>query len=60
MLLQILESVRIIFMTPDELQKLDKNFMIKLLGIELGVNRIKCGMLPFEALIKLLVTNSNG
>src|SRR3989339_618741 len=46
--------------TKDELQKLDKNFMIKLLGIELGVNRVKCGMLPSEALKKLIVINKDG
>lgn len=40
--------------TNEELQKLDKEFMIKLLGIELGPNRIKCALLPLEALHKLL------
>lgn len=38
----------------DELKKLDKDFMIKLLGIRLGPNRIKCALLPLEALHKLL------
>src|SRR3989344_8460850 len=28
--------------TKDDLQKLDKDFIIKMLGIELGPNRIKC------------------
>lgn len=37
-----------------KLRKLDRDFMIKLLGIELGPNRIKCAMLPLEALQKLL------
>ena len=37
-----------------DLKKLDQNFMIKLLGIKLGVNRIKCAMLSLEALNKLL------
>ncbi len=37
-----------------ELIKLDKAFMIKLLGIELSPNRLKCGLLPWEALIKIL------
>ncbi len=37
-----------------ELLKLDRPFMIKLLGIELGVSRIKCAMLPLEAVHKLL------
>ncbi len=37
----------------EQLQKLDKKSIIKLLGIELGVNRIKCALLPLEALKKL-------
>lgn len=37
-----------------DLKKLDQKFMIKLLGIELGVNRIKCVLLPLEALHKLI------
>jgi len=40
--------------TNDELQKLNKTFMIKLLGIELGPNRVRCALLPLEALHKLL------
>ena len=42
--------------SKDQLQKLDKDFIIKMLGIELGVNRIKCALLPLEALKKLLVS----
>ena len=38
----------------DELKKIDKDFMIKLLSIDLGPNRIKCALLPLEALHKLL------
>jgi nitrogen fixation NifU-like protein len=38
----------------DKLQKLDREFMIKLLGVELGPNRIKCALLPLEALQKLI------
>lgn len=37
-----------------DLKKIDKEFMIKLLGIELGPNRIKCALLSLEALHKLL------
>jgi len=37
-----------------KLQKIDKKFIINMLGIELGVNRIKCALLPLEALKKLL------
>ncbi len=37
-----------------DLKKIDQKFMIELLGIKLGVNRIKCALLPLEALHKLL------
>lgn len=40
--------------TKKQLRKLDRAFMIKLLGIELGQNRLKCALLPLEALQKLL------
>jgi len=38
----------------DELKKINKDFMIKLLGIELGPNRIRCALLSLEALHKLI------
>ena len=41
--------------SKDELKKIDKNFMIKMLGIDLGPNRIKCAVLSLEALHKLLM-----
>ena len=41
--------------SKQELKKLDAKFIIKMLGIDLGVNRIKCAMLPLEALRKLLI-----
>jgi nitrogen fixation NifU-like protein len=41
--------------TKQELKKLDSKFIIKMLGIDLGMNRIKCAVLPLEALHKLLV-----
>lgn len=41
--------------TKEELKKLDSKFIIKMLGIDLGMNRIKCAVLPLEALHKLLV-----
>ena len=41
--------------SKQELKKLDSKFIIKMLGIDLGVNRIKCAVLPLEALQKLLV-----
>ncbi len=40
--------------TKDELKKLDKDFMIKLLGIDLGPSRLKCALLSLEALQTLL------
>ncbi|MFA6080843.1 MAG: SUF system NifU family Fe-S cluster assembly protein [Patescibacteria group bacterium] len=41
--------------SKQELKKLDSKFIIKMLGIDLGMNRIKCAVLPLEALQKLLV-----
>ena len=41
--------------SKQELKKLDSKFIIKMLGIDLGINRIKCAVLPLEALQKLLV-----
>ncbi|MFA6017271.1 MAG: SUF system NifU family Fe-S cluster assembly protein [Patescibacteria group bacterium] len=38
-----------------ELKKLDSKFIIKMIGIDLGMNRIKCAVLPLEALQKLLI-----
>ncbi len=38
----------------DDLKKLDTKFMLKMLGIELSPNRLKCALLPLEALHKLL------
>lgn len=40
--------------SKNELRKLDRAFIIKLLGIELGPNRLKCALLSLEALQKLL------
>jgi len=40
----------------EDLKKIDKDFMIKLLGIELGPNRIRCALLPLEALFKLITS----
>jgi len=37
-----------------ELRKWDKASMIKMLGIELGPNRLKCALLPLEALHKAI------
>lgn len=38
-----------------ELKKLTKKDIMKMLGIELGPNRIKCALLSLEALQKLLI-----
>ena len=40
--------------TKERLKKIDKDFIIKMLGVNLGVNRIKCALLSLEALKKLL------
>lgn len=37
-----------------ELRKWDATSIIKMLGIELGANRLKCALLPLEALQKLI------
>lgn len=37
-----------------ELRKFDKDSMIDLLGIELTPNRLKCGLLAWEAVQKLI------
>lgn len=42
-------------MKIDELRKWDKTSIIKILGIDLGPNRLKCALLPLEALQKLLI-----
>lgn len=40
--------------TVKELKELDMQFMLDLLGIELSPNRLKCALLPLEALQKVL------
>lgn len=40
--------------TKDNLQKLDSVFMIKLLGVNLSPNRVRCALLSLEALSKIL------
>jgi len=37
-----------------DLKKLDRKFIIKLLGIELSPSRLKCALLPLEALKKAI------
>jgi len=36
------------------MKKLDKDIVFKLLGINLSPNRIKCALLPWEAVLKVL------
>lgn len=38
----------------NNLQKLDREFIINLLGIELSPNRIKCALLPLEVLSTII------
>ncbi len=38
-----------------QLKKINKDFIIKMLGISLGINRIKCALLILEALKKLKI-----
>lgn len=47
-------SEQIIGKTKDELKKIDKDYIIDLIGIELSPNRIKCALLPLEALSKVI------
>lgn len=37
-----------------DLKKIDKDFIIKMIGINLGVNRIKCALLPLAVFQKLI------
>lgn len=42
----------------DQLMQLDRNSILKLIGIELGPTRLKCALLPLEALHQGLRTYS--
>lgn len=46
---------QVIGKTKLELKKLSKKDIMKLLQIDLGPNRIKCALLPLEALQRLLI-----
>lgn len=39
--------------SENELKKINQEFIIKMLGIELGLNRIKCALLPLKAIKKI-------
>lgn len=39
--------------SKEEIKKLDKDFILELLGIQLSPNRLKCALLSLEALQKL-------
>jgi len=45
--------------TKEQLKKIDKNFITKMLGVNLGVNRIKCALLPLEALKKIIINSKS-
>ncbi|OIP83606.1 SUF system NifU family Fe-S cluster assembly protein [Candidatus Roizmanbacteria bacterium CG2_30_33_16] len=40
--------------TKEQLRKLNRDFIIKMLGIDLGINRLKCALLPLDALKQIL------
>lgn len=40
------------------LRKIDKSVILKKLGIELSPNRLKCALLPLEALQRILIRNN--
>jgi nitrogen fixation NifU-like protein len=43
--------------TLNEILELDESFVQDLLGTELSINRVKCGMLPLEAIQKAIDEN---
>lgn len=40
--------------TKQQLRKINRDFIIKMLGIDLGINRLKCALLPLDALKQIL------
>lgn len=40
--------------SKEEIQKLDKDFVQDMLGIQLSPNRLKCALLSLEALLKII------
>ena len=47
-------------MALEDVQAVDVNFMLKLVGIPLGPNRTRCALLALEALHKGIATYSSG
>ena len=43
---------KLLGMDLEEAKKLDSKFMVNLIGIELGPNRLQCALLPLVALQK--------
>ncbi|MEM2115988.1 MAG: iron-sulfur cluster assembly scaffold protein [Candidatus Woesearchaeota archaeon] len=43
----------------DEVLKWDENFVRELIGIPLGINRIKCALLPLNVLKSAILKNKN-
>lgn len=41
-----------------EVKKIDKDFVLKLLGIQLGPTRLKCALLALEAIRRLILTKN--
>ena len=41
-----------------DLKKLSSSFIFKLLGIDLSPSRVKCAVLPLEALHKLIINQN--
>lgn len=40
-----------------DLRKINKDFIIKMIGINLGINRLKCALLPLEVFHRLLTND---
>ncbi|MCX7996714.1 MAG: iron-sulfur cluster assembly scaffold protein [Patescibacteria group bacterium] len=43
--------------SKETLRKLDKTSMIEMIGVELSMNRVKCALLPLEALSKIILSS---
>lgn len=44
--------------TLSEIKKIDKNVLLKMVGVELGPNRLKCALLPLDAINIIMNKNS--
>ena len=50
-------SLQIIGLSKEHIQSLDHEYMIQLMGMQLGINRMQCILLPLQALKKSLETS---